>query len=57
MKKADLVINLLVAVAISLIVNFSYLILFLGQPREEWRPHIPNPEIAYPGEGVLIKKL
>lgn len=53
MKKADLVINLLVAVAISLIVNFSYLILFLGQPREEWRPHIPNPEIAYPGEGVL----
>ena len=51
--KIELFVNLLVAVAISLIVNFSYLLLLFGDERNEWRPRIPKPNVECPGEGLL----
>lgn len=53
LKRPDHVVNLLVAIAITLVINFSHLHFFFGQPGNEWRPHIPHPETEYPGEGVL----
>lgn len=52
-KKIDLFVNLLVAVAISLIINFSYLLLLFGDQRNEWRPRIPKPNVEYTGVGLL----
>lgn len=53
LKPSDHKVNLLVAIAVTLVINFSHLHFFFGQPRNEWRPHIPHPEMEYPGEGVL----
>lgn len=52
-KYADLVLNLLVAVAVSLVVNFSYVILLLADQRTE--PQHPRKEfiLSRPDEGVL----
>lgn len=52
-KRTDLFIHLLVALAISLVVNFSYLLLLFESQRNEWRPRIPPPGISQPGEGIL----
>lgn len=51
--KSDFLIHLLVALAISLVVNFSYLLLLFDNQRNEWRPRIPQPDIAQAGEGLL----
>lgn len=53
LKRTDIVANFLMAVAITLIVNFSYLLVLFGTPHNEWRPRIPHPNIEHPGEGVL----
>ncbi len=53
LKRTDLVANLLIALFITLIVNFSYLLLLFGTPRNERRPHIPARNIEYHGEGEL----
>lgn len=53
LKRPDILANLLMATAISLIVNFSYLLLLFGTPHNERRPHIPQPNIEWPGEGEL----
>ena len=52
-KKIDLFTNVLVAVAISVVVNYSYLLLLFGNAGDGWRPRIPKPNIEYPGEGLL----
>lgn len=52
-KRTELIASLLVALAISLIVNFSYLLLLFGDQRNEWRPNIPSRNIAFPGVGEL----
>ncbi len=52
-KKVNTVIHLLVALAISLVVNFSYLLLIFDNQRYEWRPRAPEPDIEQPGEGLL----
>lgn len=46
-------INLLVAVAISVVINFSYLMLLFGDQQNEWRPRIPGRNIEYPGVAEL----
>lgn len=51
--RTDLWINLMVAVAISLVVNFSYLMLLFGDQHNEWRPRIPGRNIEYPGVAEL----
>lgn len=55
MKRArtDLWINLMVAVAISVVINFSYLMLLFGEEHNEWRPRIPGRNIEYPGVAEL----
>jgi len=53
-KYADLVLNLLVAVAISLVVNFSYVLLMLVDLNSDSQPR-PSDQRAVerPDEGVL----
>lgn len=52
-KYSDVVLNLLVAVAISLVVNFSYLILLLVEQKGE-QPRPPREQVVARGErGVL----
>ena len=41
-SRTDLFIHLLVALAVSLVVNFSYLLLLFESQRNEWRPRIPR---------------
>lgn len=53
LRHPEHLITLLAALAVTLVVNFSYLLLLFGQPRYEWRPHIPRPDIEQAGEGVL----
>lgn len=53
LKRTDLAANLLMAIAITLIVNFSYLLVLFGTTNNEWRPRIPCPNMEHPGEGVL----
>ena len=53
LRRTDILANLLMATAIALIVNFSYLLLLFGTPRNDRRPNIPQPNIEFPGEGVL----
>lgn len=53
LKRTEVVANLLMALVITLIINFSYLLLLFGTPRNERRPHIPRRNIAYAGEGEL----
>ena len=53
LKRPDILANLLMATAIALIVNFSYLLVLFGTPRNEGRPHIPQPNLERPGEGLL----
>lgn len=53
LKRTDLAANLLMAIAITLIVNFSYLLVLFGTTNNEWRPRIPRPNMEHPGEGVL----
>ncbi len=53
LKKTDHLVSLLAAIAITLVVNFSYLLLLFGQTRYDWRPHIPRPGIEQTGEGLL----
>lgn len=53
LKKPEHLVSLLASMAIALVVNFSYLLLLFGQPRYEWRPHIPRPSMEQQGEGVL----
>ena len=43
-KYADLVLNLLVAVAISLVVNFSYVLLMLVDLNSDSQPALPTRE-------------
>lgn len=52
-KYSELILNLLVALAISLVVNFSYVILLLADQRSE--PQRPRKEhiVTRPDEGVL----
>lgn len=52
-SRTDLFIHLLVALAVSLVVNFSYLLLLFESQRNEWRPRIPKPGISQEGEGLL----
>lgn len=52
-RKTDTLINLLAAVTISIVINFSYMMLLFGDERSEWRPNIPGRNIEYPGEGTL----
>lgn len=51
--RTNLLINLMVAVAISLVINFSYLMLLFGEQHNEWRPRIPGRNIEYPGVAEL----
>ncbi len=53
LRRTDLIANLSMAIVITLIVNFSYLLLLFGTPSHERRPHIPGRNIAYEGEGEL----
>ncbi len=53
LKRTDIIANLLMAIAITLIVNFSYLLVLFGSTNNEWRPRIPHPNVEYQGEGVL----
>jgi hypothetical protein len=53
LKRPDILANLLMATAIALIVNFSYLLVLFGTPPNERRPHIPQSNVEWPGEGVL----
>ncbi|MBR5465766.1 MAG: histidine kinase [Alistipes sp.] len=46
-------ISLLVAVAVSLVINFSYLMLLFGDQNNEMRPRIPGRNIEYPGVAEL----
>ncbi len=64
-KRSDWVVNLLVAVAISLVVNFSYLVMLLVEPGERQQRQLPDPRselreqtgvlgIAPDGYGYLV---
>ncbi len=53
-KHSDWIVNLLMAVAISLVVNFSYLILLLVEPGERRQRQLPDPQSEMREEvGVL----
>ena len=51
--QTDRWINLMVALAISVVINFSYLMLLFGDQQTEWRPRIPGRNIEYPGVAEL----